>query len=435
MCVKLLLYAAISLLTVLNIGRFAELVMNRERKKGIVLPAVYVALSVIYKFVHLHTVLPVLDLVLLAVCYIWLFICVKKAADTRTFQAVYMVLLYLSIDSLIQSLFKYLLSLTSVEYNGSIIPIMLALVSGVLIFLFISGVGRKKSSVWQLDIIPRYIYILILLAIFFGGGLIEIQLSLTNIQLQGTLSRSFTVITIVLLVFIMISLIFNCISKAYLENVSSMLENQVKAQVEYYKKTDKLNTELRNFRHDYKNHLLCVQGLLDGGEYDEAKDYVSSITHRQNTVGKEFFSGNSIVNAILADKSEAAESVGAQILFKGIVYEEISAADICTIFANALDNAVEACAKLPDGVPKIISVKCSYVKHIQFICITNPTAENVKIVNNAVETSKNDKNLHGIGLYNIRSTVRKYNGEFNISCKDGQFVMEIGFNTNLRSTY
>lgn len=430
MYVRSLLYAVTAFFTVCNLIGLAGLVMNRERKNGSVLPVVYVVLSVVYGIVHLHSELPILDLALLMLSYIWLFVCVKKSADIGAFQALYIVLIYLSVESLIQSLFRYLVSLTAAEYTDRSIQIIISLVSGALLFFVIKWLGKKKSSVWQFNIIPRYIYILILLAVFFGGGLIEIQLSLTNIQLQGILSRSFTVISIFLLIFIIISLIFNCISKAYLENVSSMLEKQVTTQVDHYKKTDKLNTELRNFRHDYKNHLLCVQGLLDGEEYDEARDYIRSITLRQTASGNEFFSGNAIVNAILSDKSEAAESIGTKIQFSGIVYEDINAVDVCTIFANALDNAVEACGKIPDGESKIISVKCSYVKHIQFICIANPTAENVKIVNNAVETSKKDKNIHGIGLYNIRQTVAKYNGEFDISCKDGQFVMDIGFKVN-----
>lgn len=429
--ISVILYAAVSFFTVYNSCRLAELVMNREKKKGYILPAVYIALSAVYMLIRLGANVPMLDMGLLMLGYIWLFICVKRSAEIGTFQTLYIVLMYLSVESLLQSLLRYIISLFYESYSGKLIGIVIALLIGLLFFFVINHLAKNKNSVWQFDIIPKYIYILILLAVFFSGGLIEIQLSLTNIQIQGILGRTFTAISIFLLIFIIISLIFNCISKAYLENISSMLENQVKAQVEHYKKADRLNTELRNFRHDYKNHLLCVQGLLDAGEYDEARDYIHSITLHKTASAKEFSSGNTIVNAILADKSEAAERIGAEIRFQGIVYEDIDAVDVCTIFANALDNAVEACEKITVG-PKIISIKCSYVKHIQFICITNPSAENVKIVNNSVETSKNDKNIHGIGLYNIRRTVAKYDGEFEISCKDGQFVMDIGFilNTN-----
>lgn len=173
--------------------------------------------------------------------------------------------------------------------------------------------------------------------------------------------------------------------------------------------------------------MICVQGLLDAHQYDEAREYVHGITLRKTILSKEFASGNSIADALLSDKAERAEEIGAELQFKGVIFEDIPSVDLCTILSNALDNAIEACEKISSNEPKIISVKCSYIKHIQFILISNPVAEDVKIINNAVETSKADKNIHGIGLYNIRRTVAKYEGEFEITCKDKMFVMDIGF--------
>lgn len=427
MIVRVILYSVMSFFTIYNSCRLAELIMNRERNRDPDLPVIFVLLSAVYMFVYTGIAHPILDLALFILRYLCLFACVKLAAGIGIFQAVYIVLVYVSSDSLLRSLFLYLVSLFYDGYSNSYVSSIISLLIKVLLFIAIGQLSKKKESIWQFDIIPKYIYLLILLAVFFGGGLIETQLTLTNAQVQDALSRSFTVISIFLLIFIIIALVFNCISKAYLENISTVLEKQVNLQVDHYKKAAKLNAELRNFRHDYKNHLLCVQGLLEGGEYDEAKEYIHGITLRQTAMNKDFSSGNTIVNAILADKTEAAESIGAEIRFQGVVYEDISAVDICTIFANALDNAVEACRKIGGSEPKIITIKCSYVKHIQFICITNPTAKDVKIVNNAVETDKEDKGTHGIGLYNIRRTVAKYNGEFEITCRDRRFTLDIGF--------
>lgn len=424
------MHAAAAFLTVHNSCRLAELVTDRRGKRGYILPAVYIILSAVYTFICNAMMKPLIDIFLLAATYICLFLCVKRASGSGVIRTVYIVLMYLSADSLLLSLAECAVSIFREDYSSKYIKSVISLINGVLLFLAIHKIDKGQNAFRRFDVIPKHIYVLILLALFFSGGLIESLLTITNIRVQVTLSRAFTVISIVLLIFIINSLVFYCISKVYLENVSSMLEKQVNIQVDYYKKADKLNNELRNFRHDYKNHLLCVQGLLDGGEYNEAKDYIRAITLRQTASGREFSSGNAIVNAILADKSEAAESIGAELRFQGIVYEDIPAVDVCTIFANALDNAIEACAKLTDGEPKIISVKCSYVKHIQFINISNPTAGNVTIVNNAVQTSKEDKNAHGIGLYNIRRTVEKYDGEFNISCKDGLFVLDVGIKVN-----
>ncbi|MBR3920781.1 MAG: GHKL domain-containing protein [Oscillospiraceae bacterium] len=258
--------------------------------------------------------------------------------------------------------------------------------------------------------------------------MIENQLLATNhTEFQTMFNKTVTIISIFLLIFIIGSLVFNCISRAYFENVSSILEKQVNEQVDYYKKIDKIDKELRNFRHDYKNHMICVQSLIEAKEYAEATEYLEGITLHKTILSRGFSSGNSIADVLLSDKSEWAEKVGAEIQFEGVIYENIPPADLCTILSNAIDNAIEACEKIQSNEQKIISVKCSYIKRIQFIDITNPVSEDVKITNNVVETSKSDKNIHGIGLYNIRRTVMKYDGEFDISCKDKTFAMSIAF--------
>ena len=50
-------------------------------------------------------------------------------------------------------------------------------------------------------------------------------------------------------------------------------------QVEHYQKINKLTDDLREFRHDYKNHMICLQATLEKRQLDEALDYVKSITN------------------------------------------------------------------------------------------------------------------------------------------------------------
>ncbi len=165
--------------------------------------------------------------------------------------------------------------------------------------------------------------------------------------------------------------------------------------------------------------------MLQAKEYDEANAYIEKLTEHTTTSSPKYFTGNSVADSILNDKSEYARSIGVEIKCNGIVHEDISAVDICIILANALDNAIEACEKIADSSSKIITVNCDYLKCIQLICITNSIAENIVIHNNNIETSKSDKSNHGIGLYNIRKTVEKYNGEFDITCEDNIFKLDI----------
>lgn len=342
-------------------------------------------------------------------------------------KSIYVFLLYLQIDSIVKSFIRVVLYSIFKQFFSPLVNIIISTVSSTLLFIITCLIKKKSNSViFATNHIPTHIYILILLALFFSGGLLENQIFTTeNIVLQNNLTKTFTVICIFLLVLIIFLLVFNCISSLYFENQSSLLEKQVETQVKYYKKIDKLNDDVRQFRHDYRNHLLCIQGMLKAQEYDEAIAYAEKLTEHTAASSTKYFTGNSIADSILNDKSEYAQNIGVEIKCDGIIHEDIPAIDICIILANALDNALEACEKITDSSPKIISVKCDYFKCIQLICITNPVSENVVIHNNNIETSKSDKTNHGIGLYNIRNTVAKYNGEFDITCDNNVFTLDI----------
>ena len=88
--------------------------------------------------------------------------------------------------------------------------------------------------------------------------------------------------------------------------------------------------------------------------------------------------------------------------------------DTCTIFANALDNAVKACSEIQNGEKKIV-LEVKRTNDILSIII-----ENQKIV-----SSKLDKHNHGFGVENIKMAVEKYNGIVSIDYTDTIFTLAI----------
>lgn len=431
MLIYILLFTLTSVLMLYNINTVISIITNFKNKFKInLIFVVYIICSIVYTLVEYDVVSSsLIDLLVLITYYLIAIVYLIVVNKCSIRKMVYIFLLYLSVSSLLHSIFRFILGLFLENYLDQIIKAVIALIVNVLLMIMISCIRYcvNNKMPFKTDIINTNVYVLILLAIFFGGGLIENQLTLENVQFQSAVTKIFTVITIFVMIFIIGSLVFNCISRAYFENVSSILEKQVNEQVDYYKKIDKIDKELRNFRHDYKNHMICVQSLIEAKEYAEATEYLEGITLHKTILSRGFSSGSSIADVLLSDKSEWSEKVGAEIQFEGVICENIPPADLCTILSNAIDNAIEACEKIQSDEKKIISVKCSYIKRIQFIDITNPVSEDVKITNNVVETSKVDKNIHGIGLYNIRRTVMKYDGEFEISCKDKTFAMSIAF--------
>ena len=93
--------------------------------------------------------------------------------------------------------------------------------------------------------------------------------------------------------------------------------------------------------------------------------------------------------------------------------------DVCVIFGNALDNAIEACGKVKTA-DKHIDVVMIQQEDEVFCKITNTT---VAPIQSTLKTTKADKENHGFGLLNIKRALEKYDSEPIIETTDHQFTL------------
>lgn len=210
------------------------------------------------------------------------------------------------------------------------------------------------------------------------------------------------------------------------EETKILLEKQIQNQVEYYEKINSIYSEFRSFRHDFKNHILCLRYILEDNDIPKAQKYLDDMFEMSAVSRNKYNTGNIIIDSLLSDKNEKAVSCNSVINFEGTVPSQgISSADLCTIFANAIDNAIEACAKSEDNNQKEIKINSSVRQGYYFLNISNPVFDLVNIQNNTVTTSKKDKEHHGFGVSNITKTSRKYNGDTKIKVEDNQFILDV----------
>lgn len=341
-------------------------------------------------------------------------------------RAIYVSAMFLIIDSIMQSLICIILELFSINYNQTYLTKGVSVIFNIISLLLVTKLQRKRKNMIRsgLKIIPDHLYVLILVALLLSGEMFGcIPIDFERVKIRNNIINFSAVLIVPIFMVLIIYLLFNCISKQYFENISLLMEKQVEQQVEHYKKINKLTDDLREFRHDYKNHMICLQSLLNNKQYDEALSYVKSITNQEILDSNKFFSGNQIADAILTDKNELAKKNNCKIIFDGSVSDEISVSNLCTILSNALDNSIEACSKIDSDETQIIDVKCVASELIQIIRISNPNLDN----NAVTETSKADRKNHGFGLSNIRRTVERMDGQMIISSQYPTFVLEIEF--------
>lgn len=338
-------------------------------------------------------------------------------------KAGYITLSYLILDSIVQSLVYISIRLATNVYNRSAIINTASIVWGVILYFVIKRANSLGNQIRNsVDLISRRIYVFILLTVFFTGNLCSnMSVDSYEINFEKKLTQFLTIFAILSFMIVMINFIFKSISKEYYESLSRLMEKAVEQQLKHYDKVSELNEELREFRHDYKNHMICLQSLMEAQAYQQADEYIKNITKQDIIESKNYFSGNRTADAILSDKNETAQKNGARINFSGCISDEISPTELCTILSNALDNAIEACERIGDSGSLCVNVDCAVIQNVQIVKIRNPN--NV----DSTVSAKADKDHHGIGLYNIRRTVERLNGQMTIPQKVPEFILELEF--------
>lgn len=222
-------------------------------------------------------------------------------------------------------------------------------------------------------------------------------------------------------------LIITALTNTYLKKQNENFERELEAQANHYVAIAESNKELHRFKHDFKNLRIGITKALESGDSGMALSMIENgqkdfIDATENIV--KFNTGNGIVDAILNEKQKAANSTNTNIVFDGMIPQNIfTPTDLCVIFGNTLDNAIEACEKLPHSQEKTISVSVRCVGGIAFISITNPVEKKIVVNNNTIQTTKKNRAEHGFGLYSLNKIAKKYNGEMSIVSEDKKFTI------------
>ena len=211
------------------------------------------------------------------------------------------------------------------------------------------------------------------------------------------------------------------------ENIRSRLEQKnEKLQQDYYREREAGQQELRKFRHDMNNHFSVVAGLMEDGKDEEAKKYFQKLSGQLSAKGRTFCK-NSIVNAVLNAKYNRAVEQGIDCFFNIEINELffIDPLDICTIFSNMLDNAIEACMKVVPEKRRIsMKARCTEKGYFSFE-IENSKSQEIQIEDGKFRTWKKEKKLHGIGIENVKDVVRRYQGTVDITHDTETFCVVI----------
>lgn len=240
---------------------------------------------------------------------------------------------------------------------------------------------------------------------------------------------------IALLVLAMLSFIGLFRAVIVLAKQQTLEEQNMLAEINrsYYNSMEQQHFAVRRLRHDLASHLSVLSVMPE----EERESYIRSLTRESSLSRPLKYCGDSVVNAVLSVKEEQMGRYGIQLKAEIQIPAELpfEKADICALFANALDNAAEACRKLPPE-KRTILLKSKAQKGLFCLEVKNPALyapprqpdEGIRSglpgkpkAQNLPPTSKPDKENHGIGLRSMQEITERYRGRMELQAQGGMF--------------
>lgn len=198
-------------------------------------------------------------------------------------------------------------------------------------------------------------------------------------------------------------------NSAKVEYELQMIDLNYKKQ--YAENIKSQHEEIRRIRHDMKQSYQVLQQFVVENKFDKLAEYLPQICEQINKISSAVDTNHSIINAILNTKLSFAKSQGIKILcssVKQIHAEKIEEIDLCHLIGNMMDNAIEATLKISSEKTKYVEVSITEINAMILITVRN-SYEDV-LIDEGLNTSKDNKANHGFGIKTIRKIAKKYQG-------------------------
>lgn len=308
--------------------------------------------------------------------------------------------------------------------DNSIYRLEAVIISKVLLFLEIIIFKYFKLS---LEFKPKD---MILIGIPIGANILSL-LIIFEYNLKNSMSNRLNIVILIIITFflvlssiILLVIISKIIKDDKIKLEYELINERINTNYKSYENIYEIHNNVRYIYHDLKNHMICMRNY---NTREEIVEYIDNLNLQINDF--EYFknTGNKTLDIVLSEKKYICSKYNIQ-------YEEyiniskldfISNVDICAIFSNALDNAIEACINIDTNIEKRIDVKVTYINQFCILKFTNSKSNEIKFVNQNIQTNKNDKSVHGIGLASIKYIVKKYDGEVIIDYSNDEFILKI----------
>ena len=209
-----------------------------------------------------------------------------------------------------------------------------------------------------------------------------------------------------------------------LQSEQNLLINQVAAAQLHFEALEESQEKTVIYRHDMRHHLALISSYLADNNGKAAQKYIAEVVRTIDDAVVEKYCSNYTVNLILYSYITHAkkEDIHVETHIDLPEQNSVSDMDLCVIFGNGIENAINACKDILGDKDRHIKIICKNKNDKIFIQITNSCEGEVEFADDMpVSTRKG----HGLGTKSIAAVAQKYGGVYSFSAEDGVFTTNI----------
>lgn len=306
-------------------------------------------------------------------------------------------------------------------YRNVIFACSRIIVAGCIISL------KKKVHIKEYMFEFRNVILLIDTVLIIIIGLYQkliVDMSSGTREMKGGIAGISLLFVILIIVIIGVLLLKN----KMVQKENEFLQLQDELLSHNYQELESVVEQNRLMLHDIKNHFLVLKELEKEKDYDGISRYLKEIEQEFLKVTMRRWTGHRFADVMLEQKKAKAEQLGIEFDIQSVPISKwpINDSEICSLFGNLLDNAIEACERKKDG-DRWIWVKIERQKQLLFINISNAIDEAPVMKNGRLISKKQGRKIHGYGLKSVERIVNKYDGTICYDISKNVFKVELFF--------
>lgn len=271
----------------------------------------------------------------------------------------------------------------------------------------------------------EYIIIIIFYIIFLIVVLLSIAMS-RNVDFSLIWQKTFWILDMLMFIanIIVLKMIFHINQQNHYEMENALLHMQITQQEKRIREEEKNYREVQLLRHDLKRYLVTYRQLLQEGKYEVIEADIDKILGKRLNTNHCVYTENTILNAVICEKMEQCSIKNIKIEVQVNADKDMDSIEYGVMLSNLLDNAIEA-EEQEKEENRYICLNIGVEQNMIHLVVSNYISESVLQNNALLETSKKNKQLHGIGLRGVKEFVNNKEGEIEIFEENHMFVVHI----------